>query len=277
MKKENVTKEIKVGTVRIGGNNGFALIAGPCVIESESSVLRHARILRDITDKLKIPFIFKVSYDKANRSSLNSYRGPGLRKGLKILEKVKKNVKVPITSDVHNVDEVEQAARVLDLVQIPAFLSRQTDVLLAAGRAGKAVNIKKGQFLAPWDMENIIKKVKSTGNANIMVTERGTMFGYNNLVSDFRSIIIMRELGYPVCYDATHSVQKPGGLGDKSGGDSKFVPVLAQAALVAGIDALFIEVHENPEVALSDGPNMMKLSELKPLLMRLKEIENVIR
>jgi len=271
-----MTKTIKIGSIKVGGSNGFALIAGPCVIESESATLRHAKILKEMTKKLGVPFIFKASYDKANRTSIDSYRGPGFTKGLDILEKVKKDLNIPVTSDVHTAHEAKEAGRILDLIQIPAFLCRQTDILLAAAKTKRPVNIKKGQFLSPWDIENIIKKIRSAGNGSIIITERGTSFGYNNLVSDFRSILIMKRFGYPVCYDATHSVQKPGGLGTSSDGDSKFVPALSKAAISCGADALFIEVHEKPGKALSDGPNMLKLSELKSLLVKLKAIEKVL-
>ncbi|MDD5439375.1 MAG: 3-deoxy-8-phosphooctulonate synthase [Candidatus Omnitrophica bacterium] len=263
--------------VTIGGITPFALIAGPCVIEREDSLLRHAETLCAITGRLGIPFIFKASYDKANRSSVASYRGPGPVKGLKLLAKVRRLFDVPVTSDVHSAEEAAEAGAFLDMIQVPAFLCRQTDILLAAGKTGKCVNVKKGQFLAPWDIGNIIRKVESTGNKNILITERGTTFGYNNLVSDMRSIPLMREYGCPVCYDATHSVQKPGGLGDKSGGDSRFVPYLSRAAIACGADALFIEVHEDPRKALSDGANMVRLGDLERLLEELKAIEKVLK
>lgn len=271
-----LTKEVRIGSVKIGGKNPFVLIAGPCVIESDKLMLRHAKILKEITEDLNIPFIFKSSYDKANRTSISSYRGPGLEKGLKILEKIKQKFHLPITSDVHNVGDIKRAAKILDLLQIPAFLSRQTDLLLAAAKTKKAVNVKKGQFLSPWDVGNIIKKIKSAGNNKIIITDRGTSFGYNNLISDFRSILIMKKFGYPICYDATHSVQRPGGLGVKSGGDAQFIPALSRAAVSCGADAVFIEVHENPKKALSDGPNMIRLSQLKKLLKDLKAIEGVL-
>jgi 2-dehydro-3-deoxyphosphooctonate aldolase (KDO 8-P synthase) len=270
-------KEVIVGDVRIGGANPITLIAGPCVIESEASAMRHAKALKTIADRLSIPFIFKASYDKANRTSINSYRGPGLKKGLKILKKIKDSLGVPVLSDIHCTEEVKPAAKVLDIIQIPAFLSRQTDLIVASARTGKAVNIKKGQFLAPWDMANVIKKIESTGNRKIILTERGVSFGYNNLVSDFRSLLIMKELGYPVVYDATHSVQMPGGKGDKSGGERKFIPYLSMAAVTCGADAIFMEVHENPEKALSDGPNMVKLSELEKMLLGLRRVERSCR
>jgi 2-dehydro-3-deoxyphosphooctonate aldolase (KDO 8-P synthase) len=273
--KRMVTREIRIGSIKIGGDNPLVLIAGPCVIESESSAIRHARLIKAIAKRAGISFIYKSSYDKANRTSVNSYRGPGLKKGLAILKKIKDDIKVPVLSDVHCKEEVKEAAKVLDIIQIPAFLSRQTDLILAAASTGKAINIKKGQFLAPWDMKHVIKKIESAGNKNIILTERGISFGYNNLVSDFRSIVIMRELGYPVVYDATHSVQMPGGMGEKSGGDAKFIPYLSMASVACGADGIFFEVHENPSKALSDGPNTIKLNELENLLLKLKMIEKV--
>ncbi len=270
-------KEIRIGKIKIGAGNPFVLIAGPCVIESESSVMRHAKALKTLTAKLGIPFIFKSSYDKANRTSVDSFRGPGLKGGLAILSRVKKELNLPVLSDIHCKADIKEAAKVLDIIQIPAFLSRQTDLIIAAAESGKAVNIKKGQFLAPWDMNNVIKKIESTGNKNILLTERGVSFGYNNLVSDFRAILIMKESGYPVIYDATHSVQMPGGLGSKSGGESRFIPYLASAAIACGADGIFIEVHEDPSTALSDGPNMVKLKDLENVLIRLKKIEKAAK
>lgn len=271
------TKEVLIGDVRIGADDPLILIAGPCSIESASNAMRHARALKDITGRLGIPFVYKASYDKANRTSIDSFRGPGLKKGLKILKDIKEKLGVPILSDVHCRADVKEAARVLDIIQIPAFLSRQTDLILAAADTGKAVNIKKGQFLAPWDMRHIVKKIESTGNKNIVLTERGVSFGYNNLVSDFRSVLIMKDLGYPVVYDATHSVQMPGGLGDKSGGEKRFIPYLSMAAVACGVNGIFVEVHENPDKALSDGPNMVKLNDLEDMLMKLKRIERVVK
>ncbi len=271
------TKEVKIGSIKIGGDNPLVLMAGPCSIESESSAMRHARALKDITGRLGISFIYKASYDKANRTSIDSFRGPGLKKGLKILKRIKEELGVPVLSDVHCKSDMKDAAKVLDMIQIPAFLSRQTDLILAAANTGKTVNIKKGQFLAPWDMRHIVKKVESTGNKNIVLTERGVSFGYNNLVSDFRSLLIMKDLGYPVVYDATHSVQMPGGLGDSSGGEKRFIPYLSMAAVVCGADGIFVEVHENPDKALSDGPNMVKLDELEAILMKLKRVERVVK
>ena len=270
-------KEIAIGNVRIGGDKAFVLIAGPCVIESEASALRHAKQLKGIAGSLGIPFIYKSSFDKANRTSVDSFRGPGLKKGLAILRKVKEKFGLPILSDVHCRSDIKEASKVLDIIQIPAFLSRQTDLIVAAAESGKAVNIKKGQFLAPWDMKNVIKKIESTGNKKIILTERGVSFGYNNLVSDFRSILIMKEFGYPVVYDATHSVQMPGGLGDRSGGERKFIPYLTAAAIACGSNGIFLEVHEDPDKAMSDGPNMVALEDLKNILEKLKKIEKAVK
>ena len=272
-----MTKEIKIKNIIIGGNNPLALIAGPCVIESKQATLEAARVLKGLALKLSIPFIFKASYDKANRSSLDSYRGPGLKKGLAILKEVKEQCNVPILSDVHCKEDLVEAAKVLDIIQIPAFLSRQTDLLVKAAHTGRTVNIKKGQFLAPWDIEPIIKKIEKSGNKNILITERGVSFGYNNLVSDFRALAIIRDFGYPVIYDATHSVQLPGGKGSCSAGERRFVAGLSRAAVAFGCDGLFLEVHKNPEKAPCDGPNMILLKELEVLLQQVKEIENVLR
>jgi 2-dehydro-3-deoxyphosphooctonate aldolase (KDO 8-P synthase) len=270
------TREISIRDIRIGGNNPLVLIAGPCAIESEASALRHAAALKAIASRAGIPFIFKSSYDKANRTSIDSFRGPGLRKGLAILKRVKESLDVPVLSDIHCKEDVASAARVLDIIQVPAFLSRQTDLITACARSGRVVNIKKGQFLAPWDMAHVIRKIEASGNRSIILTERGVSFGYNNLVSDFRSLLIMKELGYPVVYDATHSVQSPGGRGDRSGGERKFIPNLAMAAVTCGADGIFVEVHEDPERARSDGPNMVKLSELEGLLARLMKVEAAV-
>jgi 2-dehydro-3-deoxyphosphooctonate aldolase (KDO 8-P synthase) len=233
--------------------------------------------LKDITEELGIPLIFKASYDKANRSSLGSYRGPGLEKGLEILAGVRERVGVPILTDVHETEQVERAAQVADVLQIPAFLCRQTDLVLESARSGRAVNIKKGQFMAPWDMKGILDKAASTGNRNIMVTERGFSFGYNNLVVDMRSFPTLRSFGYPVIFDVTHSVQRPGGLGDRSGGDAHFIDTLGPAGVAAGVDGLFMEVHENPARALSDGPNAYRLGRLKTLLQRLLRVDSASR
>ena len=264
-------KKVRVGPVTFGAGR-LVLIAGPCVIESEASVLTHARKIKRIADSLHIPYIFKSSYDKANRSSGDSFRGPGLKKGLAVLARVKAETGLPILSDVHSEQEIDAAARVLDILQIPAFLSRQTDLIVAAAKTGKAVNVKKGQFLAPEDMENAVDKIRKAGNEKILLTERGASFGYHTLVTDFRSLVIMRQMGYPVIFDATHSVQRPGGLGKATGGDRKYVAPLARAAVAVGCDGVFMEVHENPDKAPSDGPNMVRLADLEPLLQSLLRI-----
>jgi 2-dehydro-3-deoxyphosphooctonate aldolase (KDO 8-P synthase) len=271
------TKEIKISNITVGANSPLLLIAGPCVIEDEDTVLETARRLKDICERLNIPLIFKSSYDKANRTSLKGFRGPGLKKGLRILETVKEKYGLLILSDVHSVEEVKPAGEVLDVLQIPAFLCRQTDLILEASRTGKPVNIKKGQFLAPWDVKNIIEKFTSTGNEKLLLTERGTSFGYNNLVVDMRGIVIMRSFGYPVIFDATHSVQLPGGHGTSSGGQREFAPYLARAAVAVGIDGLFMEVHPTPDKALCDGPNMIPLSEVEDLLKTLIKLRKVIQ
>ena len=269
-------QQVRIGNINIGENNPLVLIAGPCVIESESICLDTASAIKEITGKLNIPFIFKSSFDKANRLSINSYRGPGLKKGLGILNKVKQKLKVPVLSDIHCQKEINQAKAILDIIQIPAFLCRQTDIVLAAAKTGKVVNIKKGQFLAPWDILPIIKKIESTGNKKILITERGACFGYNNLVSDFRSLAIMREFGYPIIYDATHSVQLPGGKGGSSGGQREFVAGFCRAAVAFGCDGLFLEVHPSPDKALCDAANMINLRELEKLLKQVKSIETVL-
>jgi 2-dehydro-3-deoxyphosphooctonate aldolase (KDO 8-P synthase) len=269
-------QQINVGNIKIGGKNPLVLIAGPCVIESETKSLDAAKRIQEITGRLKIPFIFKSSFDKANRLSGDSYRGPGLKKGLEVLAKVKQKIKVPILSDVHCSRDISEAAKLLDIIQIPAFLCRQTDIIVAAAKTGRVVNIKKGQFLAPWDILPIIKKVESTGNKKIIITERGVSFGYNNLVSDLRSLSIMRDFGYPVIYDATHSVQIPGGKGSCSGGQRQFVAGLSRAAVAFGCDGLFLEVHQDPDKAPCDGPNMISLQELEKLLKEIKKIEAVL-
>lgn len=270
-------KEVRVGPVIIGGRRTFVLIAGPCVIESEALCLETAGFLADLTRSLGIPLIFKSSYDKANRSSLASFRGPGLTEGLEILGRVKRELKVPVLSDVHGLAEVGPAAQVLDCLQIPAFLCRQTDFVLAVARSGRPVNVKKGQFLAPWDVRNIVEKIRSTGNTDILLTERGASFGYNNLIADMRSLVIMRETGYPVVFDVTHSLQLPGGKGTSSGGEREFVAPLARAAVAAGIDGLFMEVHPDPASALCDGPNSQPLGRLKPLLEQLLAIDRLVK
>ena len=271
-----MTRTVSVGTVHIGGRNPLALIVGPCTIENETSTLKAAEALKEITSKLSIPLIFKSSYDKANRSSVSSYRGPGLVSGLKILSKVKETFGIPLLSDVHRFEEIGPASEVLDCLQVPAFLCRQTDFVVEVARTGKAINVKKGQFLAPWDMKNVIEKVLSTGNNNILLTERGTSFGYNNLVVDFRALPIMRSFGYPVVFDATHSVQLPGGKGTSSGGQREFVGDLARAAVAVGVDAVFMEVHEDPEKALCDGPNSIAIKDLPDMLKRLKDIDSLV-
>jgi len=272
-----VTREISVGNITIGGNRPLVLIAGPCAIESESSTREAAERLLKITAELHIPLIFKSSYDKANRSSARSYRGPGLKEGLRILSRIKADLNVPILSDIHRFEEIAPAAEVLDVIQIPAFLSRQTDLLVETARTGRVVNVKKGQFLAPWDIKNAIEKVASAGNSNILLTERGVSFGYNNLVVDMRSLPIMRDFGYPVVFDATHAVQMPGGAGTASSGDRRFVPHLTRAAAAVGIDGLFMEVHACPDKALCDGPNMLSLDDLPALLKQVQEIEKVVK
>ncbi|HDH05578.1 MAG TPA: 3-deoxy-8-phosphooctulonate synthase [Nitrospirae bacterium] len=271
------TREVKVGDILIGGKNPLAFIAGPCVIEDEASTLRNACKLKERSDSKGIPLIFKSSYDKANRTSVNSFRGPGIKKGLEILRKVKNETGLPVTSDVHSIDEVDEAAGVLDILQIPAFLCRQTDLIIAAAETGKPVNVKKGQFLAPADARNIIDKALSTGNKDLILTERGMTFGYNNLVVDMRSIPIMQGFGFPVVYDATHSVQLPGGEGSRSGGQREFIETLARAAVSAGCDAVFMEVHEDPDKAPCDGPNMLLLERFSVLAARLMELHKLIK
>ena len=270
-------KVIRVGKINIGGNLPFVLVGGPCVIESRQSVLAIAAGIKKITGRLKIPFIFKASFDKANRTSIDSFRGPGLWKGLEVLREIKEKLGLPILSDVHCVSQVEEAARVLDVIQIPAFLCRQTDLLVAAAQTGKVINVKKGQFLAPGDMKPIVRKIEASGNKRILLTERGVSFGYNTLVSDFRSLVVLRDLGYPVVFDATHSVQQPGGLGTASGGQSEFIPLLSRCAIAAGVDAVFMEIHTNPRKALSDGPNMLALNKLEPLLQELSALDKIIK
>lgn len=254
----------------------FFLVSGPCVIEDEAVTLRIATRLKALTDSLGIPFTFKASYDKANRTAITSFRGPGLKDGLRVLANVKETLGVPILSDVHRISDVATAAEVLDVIQIPAFLCRQTDLLLAVAKTGKPVNVKKGQFLAPWDMVNIVEKIRSVSSVQPMITERGVMFGYNNLVVDFRGIQIMQQTGCPVVFDATHSVQLPGGAGNRSGGQREFAPVLARAAIAAGADGIFLEVHEDPDKALCDGPNSLHLDQLASLLVQLKAIKTAL-
>jgi 2-dehydro-3-deoxyphosphooctonate aldolase (KDO 8-P synthase) len=272
-----VGRAIRLGRARLGGGAGLFLIAGPCVIENPRHPGEVAARLKDVTQELGIPLIFKASYDKANRSSLGSYRGPGVERGLEILAAVRERHGLPILTDVHEPAQVEKAAQVADVLQIPAFLCRQTDLVLEAARSGRVVNIKKGQFMAPWDMKGILEKAASTGNRKLMVTERGFSFGYNNLVVDMRSFPTLRSFGYPVVFDVTHSVQRPGGLGDRSGGDAHFIDSLGPAGVAAGVDGVFMEVHENPARALSDGPNAYRLGRLRGLLRTLLKIHAVVR
>jgi 2-dehydro-3-deoxyphosphooctonate aldolase (KDO 8-P synthase) len=270
-------REISIDLVKIGAERPLVLIAGPCVIESEAATLRHAERLMTICNGLSMPLIFKASYDKANRTSIGSFRGPGLKDGLKILAKVKESLGLPVLSDIHSIEQIAPAAEVLDVLQIPAFLCRQTDLLVAAARSGRVINVKKGQFLAPWDMQNVAGKLAASGNENIILTERGVSFGYNNLVVDMRSFPVMRSSGYPVVFDATHSVQLPGGQGESSGGQREFVEYLSRAAVATGIDGIFMEVHEDPDKALCDGPNSIPLSELAALLKRLRAIDALVK
>jgi len=271
-----LAKTVTIGNVRMGRGCPLVLIAGPCVIESELSAVRHARAIKNIAQRLDIPLIYKSSYDKANRTSIKSFRGPGLKKGLKILKAVKEATGLPILSDVHCKEEIKDAAKVLDIIQIPAFLSRQTDFIMAVARTGKVVNIKKGQFMAPWDIKFAIEKAVAAGNGSIVITERGASFGYNNLVSDMRSLAVLGEMGYPVVFDATHSVQLPGGMGKSSGGESRFIPVLARSAVAAGCDGIFLEVHEKPACAMCDGPNSVALNDLEELLVVVKDIHEAV-
>lgn len=270
-------KTVKLGDISFGGKNPIVLIAGPCVIESPQRTRKIGEAIKDIASRLGIPYVLKASYDKANRSSFHSFRGPGLTEGLAILEQLKGELKLPVTSDIHSIEQVEPAAQVLDILQIPAYLCRQTDLVYAAGATKKVVNVKKGQFLAPLDMKNVVRKIEEAGNENILLTERGATFGYNNLVTDMRALPILRSLGYPVVFDATHSVQLPGGAGTTSSGQREFVEYLARAATATGIDALFMEVHDNPQEALSDGPNMLYIEQLEPLLKDILAIDSVVR
>ncbi|MFP4198495.1 MAG: 3-deoxy-8-phosphooctulonate synthase [Halanaerobium sp.] len=273
LKKVKLNDEIVFGDQK----NPFVLLAGPCAIEEEDRVMRIAEGIKEITARLGIPYVFKSSFDKANRSSIESYRGPGLEKGLRILERVKKEFELPVISDIHLPEQAAAAAEVLDILQIPAFLSRQTDMLTAAGKTGSIINVKKGQFLAPWDIDQVVAKIESTGNQRILLTERGVSFGYNNLVVDMRSLPRMRETGYPVVFDATHAVQLPGGAGDSSDGEKKYVPYLMRAALAAGIDSLFMEVHDNPAVAKSDGANMIPLDRLEGILKQGLAVDSAVK
>ena len=268
---------VKIGSLDLGAQRPIALIAGPCVIEDYERTLRIGRGIKAITERLGMPYIFKASFDKANRSSYNSFRGPGLEEGLGMLQKIKTELGLPVLSDIHEITQVEPAAKVLDVLQIPAFLSRQTDLLFAAGKSGVAVNVKKGQFLAPNDMKNVVRKLEEAGCENILLTERGFSLGYNNLVVDMRALPIMRSFGYPVVFDATHSVQLPGGAGTASAGQREYVGHLARAAAAVGVDALFLEVHDNPEEALCDGPNMVYLDQLEELLLDIQAIDGIAR
>jgi 2-dehydro-3-deoxyphosphooctonate aldolase (KDO 8-P synthase) len=272
-----LTREIHIANTKLGGENPLFIIAGPCVIESEDIVFSTAKRLKEISRAIGLPILFKSSYDKANRTSLSSFRGPGLEKGLEILSHVKSKFDIPVISDIHSIEQIKPASEVLDVLQIPAFLCRQTDLILTASQTGKPVNVKKGQFLAPSDMKNIIEKFISTGNQNVFITERGTSFGYNNLVVDFRSIPIMRSFGYPVIFDVTHSLQRPGGQGSCSGGQREFAEPLAKAAVAIGADGLFMEVHPDPEKALCDGPNMIRLDDVEGLLTKLKAVNALIK
>jgi 2-dehydro-3-deoxyphosphooctonate aldolase (KDO 8-P synthase) len=272
-----MNQPVHVGKLALGGGQPLFLIAGPCVIESERHAFRMAESLSGIARELRIPYIFKASYDKANRTSLDSYRGPGLVRGLEILGRIKRQLRVPILTDVHEVGQVAAAAAVCDVVQIPAFLSRQTDLLVAAGRAGAAVNIKKGQFLSPWDIRHALEKVWSTGNRRVFVTERGTSFGYNNLVVDLRGLAVMKELGVPVVLDVTHALQLPGGEGRRSGGQPQFIETLARAGVAAGADGLFLEVHDRPARALSDGANALPLRQFRSLAKIVRDLGRFVR
>lgn len=267
--------KVKLNNFEIGGNK-LTILAGPCAIESKDILFKTADFLKDLTSKLDINFIFKSSYDKANRSSINSYRGLGIEKGLSLLNEVKKEFNVPIVTDIHNPDEAKIAAEVADIIQIPAFLCRQTDLLVAAAKTNKIINIKKGQFLAPSQMKSIAKKIIESGNNKVTITDRGVTFGYNNLVSDMRAIPIIQEMGYPVIFDATHSVQLPGGCGESSGGERKFVPILAKSAVAAGVNGLFFEVHPEPDSALCDGPNMINFNQAKEVFTICNDIFNLV-
>jgi len=272
-----LTREISLGSLRLGAGNPLFLIAGPCVIENEA----HARMMAEKVAKIAadagVPYIFKASYDKANRTSVKSFRGPGAQEGLRILSKIKADLKVPVLTDIHDASQAGPAAEVCDVLQIPAFLARQTELLIAAGKTGRIINIKKAQYLSPWDMANVAEKVASTGNSKILLTERGASFGYQNLVVDFRSFPVMQKTGYPVVLDVTHSVQLPGGQGHASGGQPEFIEPLARAGVAAGVDGIFLETHDNPAAALSDGPNALRLAQLPALLAKLKELATLVR
>jgi 2-dehydro-3-deoxyphosphooctonate aldolase (KDO 8-P synthase) len=271
------TREISLGSLRLGAGNPLFLIAGPCVIESESHARTMAERIAQITSDAGVPYIFKASYDKANRSSVKAFRGPGLAEGLRVLGKIKSDLHLPILTDIHDASQASPAAEVADILQIPAFLARQTDLLLAAAKTGRIVNVKKAQFLSPWDMGNVAEKIASSGNSKIILTERGASFGYNNLVVDMRAFPVLAKFGYPVVYDVTHSVQLPGGQGHASGGQPEFIEPLARAGVATGVDGLFLETHDNPAAALSDGPNALLLAQLPQLLARLKELSTLVR
>jgi 2-dehydro-3-deoxyphosphooctonate aldolase (KDO 8-P synthase) len=270
-------REVKITDSITVGNSEIFLIAGPCVIESEDLVMEVAGKMKEITEKQGIKYVFKASFDKANRTSINSFRGPGLEKGLEILSRVKSKYNLPIATDIHEPWQCKEASKVIDILQIPAFLCRQTDLLIAAAETGKAVNIKKGQFLAPWDMKNVIKKFEEVGNPNIMLCERGTTFGYNNLVVDMRALLEMRKLGYPIVFDATHSVQIPGGQGETTGGNREYVYPLMRSAAAIGIDGIFAEVHPDPDNAMSDGPNMLRLDKIEEVLKSVKKFDDIVK
>ena len=273
----NNIKKVKCGNIEISNNNNICIIAGPCQLETEQHAMDMAGKIKEITSKFNMGFIYKTSFDKANRTSLKGKRGAGLEQSLPIFDKLKKEFNVPILTDIHNAEQCTIVAKHVDVLQIPAFLCRQTDLLIAAAKTGKIINVKKGQFLAPWDMVNVTKKISESGNDKILVTERGASFGYNTLVSDMRSLPIMAKNGYPVIFDATHSVQQPGGMGEKSGGQREFVPYLARAAIAVGVGAIFMETHEDPDNAPSDGPNMVPINEVKSLLKKLTEIDKLVK
>jgi len=273
----NATREITLGSLRLGGGNPLFLIAGPCVIESEAHARGMAERVAKIAEDAGMPYIFKASYDKANRSSGKAFRGPGLAEGLRVLAKIKAELRVPVLTDIHEASQAAAVAEVADILQIPAFLARQTDLLLAAAKTGRIINVKKAQFLSPWDMGNVAEKIAATGNEKIILTERGASFGYNNLVVDMRSFPVMKKFGYPVVYDVTHSIQLPGGQGHASGGQPEFIEPLARAGVAAGVDGVFLETHDNPAAALSDGTNALPLAELPGLLARLKELSTLVR
>lgn len=270
-------KDVPVHTFKIGKGQPLAVMSGPCVIESESMALETCKYLKELFESLNIHFIYKSSYDKANRSSYDSFRGPGLKEGLRILAKVKSTFDVPVITDVHSAEEAIEAGKICDILQIPAFLCRQTDLIVAAAQTGAVIAVKKGQFMAPWDMDNVVKKIQSAGNDKIILTDRGTSFGYNNLVSDMRAIPIMQKMGVPVCFDASHSVQLPGGHGTSSGGQREFIPTLAKSAIAAGCNCIFMESHPNPKEAKSDKDSVMPFEEMKPLFTILKQLYDIVQ